>query len=533
MIRNEIDYDKYKGEETSRRVRRRDKSTSDKSKKASKKRRSFKLTSIRLGSFTESINELRKNKTLRNKILFTLLIIIMYRALASIPLPGIDMEVYDQFLGQSSASETSYFFLIFTGGLLETPSVVGLGIAAYINASIIMQLLTPVIPKLTELQKEGARGTQVINQWTRYITLPLAFLYSVVYILFLSQRDLNDTSGTGTITENPAFLIPRADGADWPTITKVLFMAIILTAGSMLIMWLAEAITENGIGNGSSLIITIGIVASLPTLIRQDFSRIDFGNVIESVLNGNFSVLQDPIFISLVGIVIGAIAIIAAIVFANESIRKIKIQYSRRANATAGADDSHLPIKLTLTGVLPIIFASALLSVPQLIIPFIQNVIEDTNSRLYQLTVDIQDSFLFATSDAVVNADDIWYGLVYFILIVLFGIFYAFIALKPEDTAENLQKSSAFIPGIRPGKSTEKYISRVLSRIGFAGALFLGLVALIPILARNVVESASGVNMLILSGVGGTSILIVVSVVIDTYRQYQSFKVSRSYEEFV
>lgn len=524
MIRNDIDYDKFKEEESSRSIRRRSRSNKDKSKKSKRK---FRLPRFSIG---KTLTEIATNKTLRNKILATIFIIIIYRAIASIPLPGIDMDVYTSELSGSSASETSYLFAIFTGGLLESPSIVGLGIGAYINASIMMQLLTPVIPKLSELSKEGARGQQVINQWTRYLTLPLSLMYSVVYILFLSQRDLS--SPDGTITENPAFLIPRAAGSDWPSFAKVAFMALVLTAGSMFVMWLAEAITENGIGNGSSIIISIGIIASLPTLVRQDFSRIDFGSVIESLLSGDFSALNNPVFISLVGIIIGAILITVAIVFANESIRKINIHYSRRSTATAASEDSHLPIKLTLTGVLPIIFASALLSVPQLVVPFVQNLTEESAPKIYEFTVKIQESFFFAAADNVVDDKDIAYSAFYFGLIVAFGVFYAFITLKPADTAENLQKSSAFIPGIRPGKSTEKYISRVLARIGFAGAVFLGAVALIPTLARNLVQSTSGVNMLILSGIGGTSILIVVSVVIDTYRQYQSLKVTRSYENY-
>jgi preprotein translocase subunit SecY len=474
--------------------------------------------------------EIFTNKSLMTKIFVTLFIIVIYRALASVPLPGVDMAVYEEYFRNATASETNYLFLIFTGNTLETPSIVGLGIIAYINASIIMQLVTPVIPRLSELSKEGARGQQIINQYTRYLTLPLSAMYAGVYLLFLSRRDLS-SANIGEITDTPDFLIPHAAGSDWPSYTKIIFMVLILTAGSMFLMWLSEVITENGIGNGSSIIISTGILASLPSLITQDFSQLDFAGTIEGLLNGEFSVLSNSVLVALLGVIIGFIALIVFIVFVNESVRKIKIHYARRSAATPVAQDSHLPIKLTITGVLPIIFASSLVSVPQLIVPFLKQAFE-AGSTGYQFITDLEQSFLFAATDGVVNDKDITYGLVFFLLIVAFGVFYAFIALKPEDTAENLQKSSAFIPGVRPGQSTKKYISRVLLRIGFAGAIFLGLIALIPLIARNVVEYSTGANLLILTGVGGTSILIIVSVVLDTVRQFNSLRVSRSYERY-
>lgn len=475
------------------------------------------------------VNDTFTNKAILTKIGFTLFIIILYRGLAAIPLAGIDMQVYRDFFGSTSASEANYLLLIFTGGQLDSPSIVGLGLAAYINASIIMQLLTPVIPKLEELKKEGQRGTTIINQYTRYLTVFLGFFYSIAYVMLISRRDLTDPNNTGT--GSGVFLIPTADGSDWPSLMKILFMASVLTAGTMLVVWLAEAITENGLGNGSSIIITIGIVSLLPALIRQDFAQINFRTIGNQLLEGSFNVLTDPTFVSLVAVIVGGILMVTSIVYVNESARNVQIQYARRIRGGEG-ESSSLPIKLTLTGVLPIIFASALLSVPQLIIPFLRSIVEE-GSAFFNTLVDIENSFLLASADAEINNDDLYYSLVYFLLIVLFGIFYAFIQLKPEDTAENLQKSGAFIPGIRPGKSTEKYISNVLLRISFAGSIFLGLIALIPLVARNAILEFEGVNLAILSGIGGTSILIAVSVILETVRQYNALRVSKSYEKYV
>ncbi len=523
MIQNKIDYEQFKDESISKskgadRV-------SKKNKKSVNKSRFFSLNRL-----PDAVREVVTNKALLTKILITLLIVIIYRGLASIPLPGVDMRVYEAYFQNSSASEANYLFLVFTGSTLETPSIVGLGIIAYINASIIMQLITPVIPRLAELAKEGARGQQVINQFTRYLTLPLSFLYSVVYLLFLSRRDLS-SADIGTITDNPDFLIPHAMGSDWPSVTKIIFMALILTAGSMFLMWLAEVITENGLGNGSSIMISTGILASLPTLLTQDFSQLNLAQIVQNVFQGDFSVLTNATLVSLFKVIFGLILLIVIIVFVNESVRKIKIHYARRAATTPVAQDSHLPIKLTITGVLPIIFASALLSVPQLVLPFIRQSASDSGA-FSDFIDSLSNSFLFANVDGVVNYNDVLYAIVFFILIVVFGVFYAFIALKPADTAENLQKSSAFIPGIRPGKSTEKYIATVLGRIGFAGAIFLAFLALLPLIARNIIEYSSGVNLFILTGIGGTSILIIVSVILDTVRQFNSLRVSRSYERY-
>lgn len=517
MIKNTIDYDALKDESLASKQSTSERVSRIKSNKGNSR-------SASSNSFISRFKGLFSNKQLLTKIGVTLLVIIIYRALASIPLPGINMLAYQDLFGNTTASEANYLLLIFTGGQLESPSIVGLGIAAYINASIIMQLMTPVIPRLEALSKEGERGRQVINKITRYLTLPLAFLYSIAFTLLLARRDIN---GDGvTESANPIYLIEHAPGSDWPSISKILFIALILTAGTLLAMWLAELITENGIGNGTSIIISIGIIGSLPTLLSRDFEQVNIPQLFSDLIGGNISTLTNPQFLSVIGVILAGVALIFAITLINESARKIKIQYARRAVLTEGAEQSHLPIKLTLTGVLPIIFASAFLAVPQLILPFLQQA--GTNPFIES----IQNSFLFASVDNVVNEKDFQYAIVYFLLIVLFGIFYSFIVLKPGETSENLQKQGAFIPGIRPGKSTENYISRVLTRVGFSGALFLAFIALLPLVARNMILQSTGVNLVVLSGIGGTSILIIVGVVLETYRQYRALQVTRSYERY-
>ncbi len=494
------------------------------------------IEKIRSTRFSKFISINLTSKDIRNKLLLTLLVVVIYRGLASIPLPGVDMSVYKQYFGQSTASEGSFLFSIFTGGQFETPSVVGLGIAAYINASIIMQLLPYAIPRLKELQKEGERGRQLINQITRYLTLPLSFFYSVAYLLYLSQRDLLNPNADPTIASDPShvpvYLIPHSTGMDWPTIQKILFMAVILAAGTMFLMWLSELVTENGLGNGSSVVITVGILAMLPTLLVQDFSKINFGTSLSQLLQGNLNALTNPLILSLVGVIIGFIVVVGAIIFINESQRNVDIQYARRVRGAEIGQGSSLPIKFTLTGVLPVIFATSLLSIPQIIVPVLLNVLKD-HQRVIDFLTSVQNGFLYAARDNVVDNRDITYIIVYFLLVIIFGIFYSFIVLNPKETAENLQKSGAFIPGVRPGRATEKFITGVLVRISLVGSILLAIIALIPLVSRDVILITTGNQLAILSGIGGTSILIIVTVLLDTLRQYRSLRATKSYEKYI
>lgn len=477
------------------------------------------------------------NKDILTRIGITLLIVVIYRALANIPLPGVDMNVYDTYFGASTASEVNYLFTIFTGGRIDTPSLVGLGIAAYINASIVMQILPYAIPRLKELQKEGERGRQVINQITRFITLPLALFYSTIYLYIIAQRDLANANADPAIAADPnhipVYLIQHADGSNLPTIGKILFMALILAAGTMLLMWLSEIITEKGLGNGSSVIITVGILSTLPVYISQDFSRINLPEIVNQLLQGNFSVLNNPLTVALLIVLLGAVLVIAGIIFINESYRRIDIQYARRVRGAEIGRGSFLPLKFTLTGVIPVIFTYAVLSLPQLLIPIIENNIT-ADSSIYGFIQSLKTGFLYASTDNVVNQHDLVYAIVYFLLTIAFALVYAFIVFNPSEVAvENLQKSGAFIPGVRPGKSTEEYLSRVLLKIGLVGGIFLGFIALIPLIARDFVLSSSGTTLTILSGIGGTSVLIIVGVFLDTYRQYKSLQATRNYEKYI
>lgn len=477
------------------------------------------------------------NKEILTRIGVTFFIVFIYRALATIPLPGVEMNVYNNYFGASTASEINYLFTIFTGGRVDTPSLVGLGIAAYINASIVMQILPYAIPRLKELQKEGERGRQVINQITRYISLPLAFFYSTIYLYIIAQRDLANAAADPAIAADPnhtpVYLIAHAAGSNLPSLEKILFMALILSAGTILLMWLSEIITERGLGNGSSVIITIGILSTLPVYIGQDFSRINLSETVNQLLQGNFSVLSNPLTSALLVVIIGAVVVIGGIIFINESHRRIEIQYARRVRGAEIGRGSFLPLKFTLTGVIPVIFTYAVLSIPQILIPLVQNSMS-ADSSLYQFVESLKTSFLYAPTDNIVDGKDFVYAVVYFLLTITFALVYSFIVFNPSEVAvENLQKNGAFIPGVRPGKATEDYLSRVLLRIGIVGGIFLGFIALIPMIARDYVLSTSGTTLTILSGIGGTSVLIIVGVFLDTYRQYKSLQATRSYEKYI
>lgn len=461
------------------------------------------------------------SKSVRNKLLFTLGVVLVYRLLASIPLPGINMAVYQQQFGNASASEANYLLTIFTGGQLDTPSIVGLGIGVYITASIVMQLLGSVVPYFKELRKEGNRGRQIIDQYTRYLTVPLSFAYGLGYLFLILQGGaLSSTGQTNPISN----LIPRNPDGSVP-VSKVMFMALVLTAGSLLMMWLAELITENGIGNGSSVMIMVGILTGIPAFISKDFASLNISQSINGILAGNLEYLGDPGMKAVYLLIIGAVLLIAGIVWMNESVRKLTIQYARR-DRTGGALDSSLPIKLDQSGVMPIIFASSLLSVPQLLIPVVQGVLSPDNP-IYQFAESLRTSFLFDRNGTT-------YLLVYVVMIIIMSMVYATIALNPGDVSEDLQKSGAFIPGIRPGKSTEGYITKVLLRLTFVGSLFLGVIAIIPLVAGNTLSAITdGYQFSVFSAVGGTSILIVVGVILDTVRQIRSLQSTQSYERYI
>lgn len=450
----------------------------------------------------EKISNIVSNKELRNRIVFTVLIIIIIRSLNIVPIPGFTKDIIEETTGDSPFST---FYTLITGGRIDSFSIIAIGIGPYINASIILQLLSSVIPKLEELSKEGARGRDLINQYTRYLTLPLALIQSVVIVVLL----LSQLSNQGS-TEVDTFI-------EGLTIMDKAVMVLAMTAGSMILMWLGELISDRGIGNGSSVVITIGILGSLPSLIKQDLEilKLDF-----PATQNIGDILRSSSFIPVSTLVLGFIVMIIGIVFVTEATRKLIIQYARRVRNSGAMQSSFLPIKLNQAGVIPVIFASSLLSFPQIIAQFIVDQME--SGIVFDIANTINNSFL-------TDFGSTGYLVTYFVLIIAFSYFYTFVVMKPDEVADNLKKSGGFIPGIRPGESTAKYIAQILIKLTFVGSIFLATVALIPNLFRIAFDEQ---NLLILSGIGGTSILIIVGVIIDIYRQIGSYTITSSYEKY-
>jgi preprotein translocase subunit SecY len=413
---------------------------------------------------------------IRRRILFVLGVLIVFRALAHVPVPGADPTKLAQFFNNNAL-----FGLLdlFSGGGLSRFSVVGLGVNPYINASIIMQLMTGVIPALTALQREGEYGRNRINQYTRYLAVPLAILQSYGFLAVLNQAGVLNT---------------RFDLASFETLTQI----ITLTAGSILLMWLGELITEKGIGNGISFIIFAGIVGRAPQAI------------------GTF--LDSPNIAALAIFAIFGVFAIAAIVFVTEGQRRIPIQYASRVRGRRmyQGGTTFLPLRVNQAGVIPIIFAVSILLFPSQIAGYF------AQSQV-TLVKDIATFFVntFGPSNLIV------YGSLYFLLTVGFTYFYTAFTFKPDETAEQLRKNGGFIPGIRPGRPTQDYLARVVNRITVAGALFLGIVAVAPFVFQAFIPSLAGLSL------GGTSILIVVSVVVETMKQLEAQLMMRNYEGFI
>lgn len=443
--------------------------------------------------FIFSTKKIIGNVDLRAKILYTLFIIAIYRFLASIPLPGVDFDIFSSAFSENTFAMLAQFS---TGGNM-LPTIAGLGLSAYITTSIMMQLLQVVIPKLEELSKEGQRGRMIINQITRYITLPMSLIQG--FILYYTSR------GFGYIKTD--------------LVGVELFVFIIaLLAGTMLVMWLAEEITEHGVGQGSTWFIIATIVNALPGVISKEFS--DF-----------ISIGKPELVIFMTA---GIVAIIAFAVFANESVRKIKIQYASRGNnqLTQGGnynEQSFFPVKLNFAGVMPVIFASYILGFPRYIIQALTtgiNPIVNSGRKLYDIFKWLENN-LYSLS--TMNSFYLYIG-IELVLIFLFTIFYSIVQFKPQEVSENLSKSGAFIPGIRPGNSTTKFLSTVVLRVGFIGAIFLSIIAVIPNLSRFISISVN--QQSVLGILGGTSILILVSGLIETSRQLNAQAVGKSYDRF-
>ncbi len=415
---------------------------------------------------------------LRRRILFTLALFAIYRLGEHVPTPGVNVSALTAAF-RSQANGLFGMYDMFVGQAFSRATIFALGIMPYISASIILQLLGGVVPYFERLRKEGEEGQKKITQWTRYGTVLISIVQSFGYSIFLIN--LGASQGLAVVP-NPGF------GFTFSTI-------ITQTAGTILVMWLGEKITEFGIGNGISLIIFVNILGGLPSGLRSTW---------ENFQGGNLNILQ---MVSVAAIVT---AIIAVVVVMTQATRKIPVQYAKRVvgRRTYGGQSTHIPLRVNTAGVIPIIFASSIMMIPTGIASF------------------VPPSSPLASVAQFFNHTSLWYIIPYALIIVFFTYFYTSVVLNPNDLAENMRKYGGFIPGIRPGRKTAEYIDRVLSRITLPGALFLAAIAVIPdiILAIFKVQSLY---------FGGTSVLIVVGVALDTLQQVESHLLMRHYEGFV
>jgi preprotein translocase subunit SecY len=414
---------------------------------------------------------------LRNKILFTALIIAVYRLGSHIPSPGIDVQAAQRFAAGAQGG-VFQFINLFSGGALTQMAIFALGIMPYITSSIIMQLMTVVIPKLDAWRKEGEAGQKKITQWTRYLTVVLAILQSTGLAFLFHNGQIQDARG------QPVDLIPQFSAG------RLALVVISLTAGTALIMWLGELITQRGIGNGMSIIIFTSIVSTLPS-------------------EGNLILQQKGMGPFLAILAIG-IAVVVAIVYMEQGQRRIPVQYAKRVvgRRMYGGQSTYIPLKVNQAGVIPIIFASSVLYIPSLL----QNVIHNPTIQ--------------SILDTLVNSRSLAYMLVYGLLVIFFTYFYTAITFNPVEIADNMKKYGGFIPGIRPGRQTAEYLDRILTRINLPGALFIAAIALLP----SVFLATQDISQL---PFGGTSILITVGVTLETMKQIESQLMMRHYEGFL
>ncbi len=415
-----------------------------------------------------SLQGLLKGSDLRSKIIFTLLMFLVFRIGAHIPVPGINASVIANLVDQGSLFG---LFDVISGGAFKRFSVFAMSITPYINASIIMQLLTVVVPYLEQLSKEGEEGRKKITQYTRYGTVILAFVQAVGMSFALQTAFLN------------------------PGIGSVLLVAVTLTTGTVFLMWLGELITEKGIGNGISLIIFAGIVSGLPGGIVNLFRLLSAGTI------NIFSILLLAIF---------AVLVIAGVVAIQQGTRRIPVQYAKRVvgRRVYGGQSTHIPLKVNQAGVIPVIFAISILAFPSTIASWFPT---------SPVATFIGGLFDFRS---------LTYMLMYALLVIFFTYFYTAVTFNPNDVADNMKKYGGFIPGLRPGRPTSEYITRVMNRITFSGAVFLAVIAIMP----NIIIAFTGITSIYF---GGTGLLIVVGVALDTMKQIEAHLLMRHYQGFM
>ncbi len=411
------------------------------------------------------------DKAIRRRVLFTVVGLVIFRFLANIPIPGVNPAELARFF---SGNQLFGLISVFSGGGLSNLSIVMLGVGPYITASIIMQLLTMMSPKLKAMyQEEGEAGRKKFSQLSRMISVPLALLQAYGFIILLQKQ--------GVITHFSSF--------------DLAINVLVVTAGSVLLMWIGELITEFGIGNGVSLIIFAGIVASLPSAVAQTLF--------------SFDPSQIPMYIAFIFV---ALVIIYGVIFITEAERPIPVTYAKqvRGNRVYGGVSTYIPLRLNQAGVIPIIFALSILLFPQFILGLISGAVSNEAIK------SVSTSILAFLSNGYV------YATLYFLMVVVFTYFYTAVTFDPHQIAENLQKNGAFVPGVRPGQSTSEFIGRVLTRITLVGALFLGLVAVLPLIMKAITGIAS-------LAIGGTALLIVVSVVLDLVKKIDAQLSMREY----
>ena len=409
---------------------------------------------------------------LRKKILYTILMLVIFRFGSYIPVPGLNAEALKELVGDGNTLFGLYNTL--TGGAFAQATIFAMSITPYVNSSIIMNLLTVAIPALERLQKEGEEGRKKIAQYTRYLTVILAFIQATGLYF-----------GIANVVTNRSFL-------------SFIVVALTFTAGTAFLMWLGEQITEKGIGNGISLIIFAGIVSRGPATAISIF---------ENIKNGSLNIFTTLILL------VAAVIVVAFVVLINDGERRIPVQYAKRVvgRKMYGGQSTHIPIKVSMAGVIPIIFAMSILAFPSTIAQFFSSSATQTGFWGWFL------KFIGPTS---------WfYGIFYFLLIIFFTYFYTAIQFNPIEVANNMKKNGGFVPGIRPGKPTSDYINMVLSRITLMGAIFLGLIAVLPIF----MSQGLGLNI----SFGGTSLLIVVGVALETVKQMESQMLMRHYKGFL
>lgn len=451
-----------------------------------------------LSAFTNSL----KIPELRQRIFFTLALLFIARVGANIPLPGVDPMPIKDFFASASAEDNKIlsFYNMFTGGALLNGAIFALGIMPYISASIIMQLMGAVFPGLAKLQREGEVGRQKISQYTRYLTILICIIQGMLLALALFNNPSTLIQGL-----DPSVDIVVTESATWFYINTV----IILTTGTLILTWLGEQITQRGIGNGISLLITVGILADLPKAFTDAYGLI-------------FDDSGDKKLVTIVVLVTVFLSVVAGIIAVTQAQRKIPVQYAKRVvgKKVYGGQASYLPLKVNYSGVMPVIFASAILMLPGQLLQYLGSALDQT------WAIDLAN---------VINNRDWPYYVIYAFLILVFSYFWVSIMFKPVQWAEDLKKSGGYIPGVRPGDQTAKFLDHVMTRLTLAGAIFLTIIAVFPDLLLWNYKDIAGVQLSwnITQFFGGTGMLITVGVMLDTMRQVETFLLQRHYDGFL